>query len=180
MADGKKILENVWQLPKFGDEATEWSKLLTPIIRGIMVSYECPEVPAARDFWLKACYATGRNGSGDTIETLSGWLSAFCFCDKEGRRICGHTEDELNEREGNVIDRRPLELEDQTYPIIGTREIPPVIMYVPAKIQDLVAGEEHPTVIIAGSMAMALTKDGTTVQPRSGWFLLQQSVKPLP
>lgn len=79
-----------------------------------------------------------------------------------------------------MIDRRPLKLEDQTYPIIGTREIPPSIMYVPAKIQDLTAGEEHSTVIIAGSMAMALTKGGTTVQPRSGWFLLQKSVKPLP
>lgn len=79
LADWKKILEKVWQLEKFGDAATEWSKLLAPIVRGIMVSYECPEVPAARDFWLKACYAAGRNGSGDTIGTLQAGFRRSAF-----------------------------------------------------------------------------------------------------
>jgi hypothetical protein len=93
------------------------------------------------------------------------------------RDIVSQNQSELDlaELRGHEIDRKRLILNNVAFPIVGTMAIPAGIISVPVKVQDLAAGEEHSTTVIAGHMGMTPSKRGTTVQPRSGWFMLQNS-----
>lgn len=174
-SDWEEILTRVRKLPKYGEATEEWSVLLIPIVKNIINSFENPSSQEVRDFWLHACRAAGRNDSSET-ETLSGWLSAFCFWDEQGRRVPNISAD-LLKYGGDLSDRSGLVLNNVTHPVIDTLKVPSGIVSVPVTIQDLDAGQIHKTTIVAGSMSMKSSNQGCSVQPLSGWFLLQNSVE---
>ncbi|KAF2420019.1 hypothetical protein EJ08DRAFT_673273 [Tothia fuscella] len=162
-ADWEKILSRVKQLPKYGEQTMEWTVLLVPILKKFISSFDpldSYEKEQLNEFWLRACHATGQDSSGD-VETLSGWLTAFCFWDEKGYRISNHADTV------NGADRNRLVLNNIAYPIIRTMNIP-----------DYATMKKHSTTIVVGSMGMTLSNKNTTVQPRSGWFLLENTVEP--
>jgi hypothetical protein len=85
-SDWEDILRRVERLPKYGAEPCEWSKLLVPVIKRMVVSFYLPDSQEIKDFWLRACHSIGTTGSG-TERTVSGWLTAFCFWNKDGKRV---------------------------------------------------------------------------------------------
>jgi hypothetical protein len=52
-------------------------------------------------------------------------------------------------------------------------------MDVPVAIDDVANNTEVFIMIIAGSVAMILSEQGTTVQPCSGWFVLPRATEAL-
>jgi hypothetical protein len=50
-------------------------------------------------------------------------------------------------------------------------------MDVPVAIDDVANIKKVSIIIIAGSMAMVLSEQGTTVEPCSGWFFLQKAIE---
>ncbi|MCJ1463500.1 hypothetical protein MMC07_002108 [Pseudocyphellaria aurata] len=174
-SDWEEILRKVQILPKYGDETTEWARLLAPIIQNMIASFDRPNSQQVKDFWLRACHSAGRDGSGNgQVETLSGWITAFCFWSETGTRI--------GPDYGVPLDRKELVLNDIAYPLIRPKSIPKGVISVPVTIQDHQTGLQHETSMIAGSVGMTGTavgggKDLTIVQPRSGWWILHDSVK---
>jgi hypothetical protein len=99
--------------------------------------------------------------------------------EQEGKRIYNLPEAVLKQVYGDKFDGNRLVLNNIAYPIIPVGKIPSFIVTVPMKCADHETRVEYKTRIFAGSMGMAPSSNGTTIQPRSGWILLQESVKPL-
>lgn len=188
-SDWKEILRRVQKLQEYGDESTEWSQLLTPIIKNIIASFDRPNSQKVKDFWLRACHSAGQDGSGPR-ETLSGWITAFCFFSETGARTKHFSDEQIRSGDlGMPLDRKRLVLNGIPYPVMSPEHIPKGVVSVPVAIQDFQTGLQHKTSLIAGSVGMTASAAGgggggkedlTTVQPRSGWWMLQDSVKPMP
>ena len=84
-SDWEEILLKVQQFSKYGPLATEWTRLLIPVIQYMIASFTQPTSPHVKSFWLRACHAAGADGSG-SVRTLSGWITAFCFFSEKGQR----------------------------------------------------------------------------------------------
>ncbi|ERF72774.1 hypothetical protein EPUS_09404 [Endocarpon pusillum Z07020] len=184
-ADWEEILRRVRKLPKYGSQPTEWSLLLIPIIKLMVKSFDQPDSQQVKDFWLRACHSAGQDGSLE-IETMSGWITAFCFWSEDGTRMMNYSDEALQGGRSMVplADRKRLVLDNTAYPIIRRSGIPNGVVSVPVIIRDDAAELVYKTTMVAGSVGMTATAAGggeglTTVQPRSGWWMLQDSVKPI-
>lgn len=187
-SDWEEILRKVQILPKYGDQTSEWSRLLIPVIKNMIASFDQPNSPEVKDFWLRACYSAGQDGSG-SAETLSGWITAFCFWSETGTRTKDLPDVITSPFEffDNIppLDRKRLTLNGIAYPLISPTSIPKGVVSAPVTIRDFGTGLQHETSLIAGSVGMTGTATGsgkglTRVQPRSGWWMLEDSVKPMP
>ena len=83
-SDWEEILRRVAErVPTFGNKATEWLKFLDPVIKGIISSFDSPDLPQTKEFWGQACHFDGVN-LGIDRETITGWITAFCFWSDAG------------------------------------------------------------------------------------------------
>jgi Domain of unknown function (DUF4419) len=184
-ADWENILRRVGKLGKYGKEAKEWSGLLTPVIKGMIRTFKKPNDERVKDFWLKVVHQIGADGSGGDMETISGWITAFCFWDEKGKRVEG-LEIEGQKFETKFEDRKRLVLDGVKFPLIRPKDIPVGLVSVPVKVIDLVLKVEQMTTMTAGLVGMTATKKKekdqggfNTFQPRSGWWMFEESSKPL-
>ncbi|CUS08752.1 unnamed protein product [Tuber aestivum] len=182
-SDWEAILHRVQRLPKYGHQIAEWTRLLTPIIQHMIASFTQPTSPAIWNFWLRACHAAGLDGSGGSVSTISGWITAFCFFEETGQRVSEYSDKQLRRYAATtrIAKRKRLVIGDAVYPIIHPSSIPKGVVSVPIVVQDYSTGLEHKTTMVAGSVGMTPSAaDGggelTTVQPRSGWWILEDSV----
>jgi len=184
-SDWEEILLKVQRLAKYGPEMTKWIRLLVPVIQHMIASLTEPTSPDIKNFWLRACHAAGADGSSN-VRTLSGWITAFCFFSETGQRTMEYTDELLSayDQEVSLAERQRLVLGDIVYPVIEHLSIPKGVVTVPVTVQDCLAGLEHKTTMVAGSVGMmpsAVESGGdlTRVQPRSGWWMLEDSVQPM-
>ncbi|PWW74892.1 hypothetical protein C7212DRAFT_203834 [Tuber magnatum] len=184
-SDWEEILHKVQRLPKYGPQIAEWTRLLTPIIEYMIASFAQPTSPDIKNFWLRACHSIGQGGSG-SVRSLSGWITAFCFFQETGQRTREYSDEYLGTARGRitVAERKRLVLGDIVYPIINPSSIPKGVVSVPVSIKDYEAGLEYKTTMVAGSVGMTASaadggRDLNTVQPRSGWWILEDSVNPM-
>jgi hypothetical protein len=168
----------------FGDAPRDWARRhLLPALDGFVESFRDPRGNAARRFWRAVCDRHRPDRSG--CVTYSGWLTAFCYWDENGR--CLH--DGRAGPDGQVR--------------LARNEIPMGFTKVPVTLMD--RGAETPTEMVAGSVGIRISKsnkaeaeaeaaaaaaaaDGQpksppkasrqrqwdgfdTIQPESGWFL---------
>jgi hypothetical protein len=125
------------------------------------------------------------DGSGADIEAISGWISAFCFWDEKGKRIETLDMSEPTLRTA-YSERKRLVLDGVQFPLIRPRDIPVGLVSVPVKVQDLISGVEQVATMTAGLVGMTATKKSSSnernldcVQPRLGWWILQEATRPL-
>ncbi|KAG6371845.1 hypothetical protein JVT61DRAFT_8841 [Boletus reticuloceps] len=81
-SDWEEILRRLERLKKYGIQTTSWYHLLRPIISRFVAAYDNPTSPENLEFWNKVAHQSG-GGSGPTW--LSGWITAFCIFDEQGR-----------------------------------------------------------------------------------------------
>lgn len=177
-SDWEAIVGRAERLPRYGEEVEEWGRLLLPILRAMVRTFDSPDSQKTKDFWLRACYKAGMNGSGG-IATLSGWITAFCFWTEEGKRNTGYSratlEEEARWSQVSVLDRKPLKLDGVEYPMLNQESVPKAFVTVPMKLEDHATQVKYKTTIVAGHVGMTLTNGYTTVQPTSGWWMLEDS-----
>ncbi|KAL7942066.1 hypothetical protein V8C42DRAFT_333487 [Trichoderma barbatum] len=183
--DWVKLLERLPKLATFGDEPAAWSKLLVKVVEKMIETFDRPDDEATKDFWMKAVHRTGMAASGRGLDTMSGWITAFCFWDDEGNMIHQYTDEEIklfsfDEDE----DRKRLVIDDVVFPIISATKVPQAVIQVPVKVMDTLPMLHYETTIIAGHVGVTATasekdKAPNTFQPRSGWWMLLDEVKPL-
>lgn len=84
--DWYRILGRLSKLrdPSYGPETAQFADLLAPLIRRFIASFDNPKAPEIVDYWNRI-FTRGPLQSGPHI--WSGWIAAFTFWDKEGKKI---------------------------------------------------------------------------------------------
>jgi hypothetical protein len=175
-ADWEMIMKRLDKFAEYGEEPTVWSNLLEPVLRRFITTFYIPDSNELKEFWMRAVYSAGKFGSG-LSPTFGGWLTAFMYWTKEGGRT-RRAENGANGKESLVLD-------GEIFPLIAQsmRGVPVGVVEIPVTVQAIDLGLSFDTRIVADSMGMAVKKgdkprDGTTVQPVSGWWMLEYGREP--
>ncbi|KAJ7654034.1 hypothetical protein DFH06DRAFT_1299116 [Mycena polygramma] len=189
-ADWESILGRLEKLKEYGLQTTAWYHLLVPVISRFVAAFDAPEDPANVDFWQKvAQFMSG--GSGPSY--YSGWITAFCVFDEEGKWIGLPLEenkpessvphDSLSAKEfwatyGKSTDYRytfKLILDDSLFHLVDANNIPSAYVQVPVKLKDKGDDTVDPCTMVAGvvgTLASASHDDKRdTIQPVTGWWM---------
>lgn len=81
--DYQSILRRIEKLKEYGEETTIWYHLLRPILKRFVGAFDNPSDSVNLDFWNRVVDQRSICG-GDLI---SGWITAFCVFDREGRWV---------------------------------------------------------------------------------------------
>jgi hypothetical protein len=82
--DWEGILGRLEKLKEYGVETTAWYHLLVPVITRFVRAFDAPKSAANVEFWQQVAHFVP-GGSGPSH--YSGWISAFCVFDPEGKWI---------------------------------------------------------------------------------------------
>ncbi|KAK1762323.1 hypothetical protein QBC33DRAFT_501428 [Phialemonium atrogriseum] len=143
--DWEDILHRLEKMTQLGEEPATFTELLRPILRHFVASFDAPARPDVLSFWKRA---VDRREEGSGVDYITGWMSAFCFWDSEGKRI-PHTSSE----NGAIID-------GVKYHAIDTDQAPLGSVSVPVTIND--NGHEFPARMVAGSVGIRAEAAGRT------------------
>jgi hypothetical protein len=189
--DWEDMLKRLEYLVELGPEPAMFVRLLRPILRNFVKSFDSPLSAATKDFWGKIAHRKYM-GSGPTF--LEGWITAFCFWDKNGKML--YKEKMLREdgdvSEDDDFDGTGCELDGVTYHSVDTEEIPAGSASVPVTVDD--NGLIHHTKMLAGSVGIEAKRSDPsinesneenadqqemqrsgldTIQPVSGWIMFE-------
>lgn len=147
--DWEKILHKLNKLSEFGDEPTTFAELLRPILRNFIATFDSESEPSAEvlDFWSRI--ADRRNG-GSGPDYLSGWITAFCMWDEQGKLLRRLYRGDYS-----------LELGGARYHQVDIEDIPSGVASVPVSVDD--NGTMYNTKMIAGSFGIRATSSGQKV-----------------
>lgn len=173
--DYERIFSKLDKFSTFGDEPTQFAALLKPIVSRMIRTFDDAADPEIIDFWQKILHIHN-HGSGSL--KYSGWISAFCFWDEEGRSLHQFPYDKsISQRKD-----RYLTLDDTRYHVIDSGSIPPGVSKVPVKVDD--NGEIVDTEMVAGSVGISCSSSGLeddqgmvvldTMQPETGWWVYEK------
>ncbi|PTB79817.1 hypothetical protein M440DRAFT_1437012 [Trichoderma longibrachiatum ATCC 18648] len=154
-ADWVKLLEKVAKIATYGGDLAVWSRLLTKVVEKMIKTFDEPESQTTKDFWTRAVHHAGRDGSLE-IETLSGWITAFCRWDEKGENI-GQVDDVGKTWDGKCYDRKRFVVDDVPFPIIRPKDIPRAATEVPIKVLDYATNTSYETTAIAGLVGVKPT-----------------------
>lgn len=180
-ADWEIILKRLDKLESFGAEPTEFCALLKPVVSRFVQSFDDPTSKEVIDFWQRIAHLDA-GGSGPSY--YSGWITAFCFWDKDGKRLLQNLAARRKEREDapwrNSVYPK-LVLDGAVYHQVESSDVPVGFSSVPVKIDD--NGFELDALMIAGSVGISVTSSGEklaaednkigndTFAPVSGWWM---------
>ncbi len=184
--DWENILLRLEKLKDYGQEPTTWYNLLKPVLKRILRTIQDPGSEEVMDFWQKIVHKYNM-GSGPTY--LSGWITAFCFWDVDGKllyRDAGpSTKRKVNldlnfrrnektsfqsafpgetdrQKDWNGLTAPHLTLDGAVYQRVDIAKVPPGYGSVPVHIDD--DGHEFETTMIAGSVGIKGTSSGRPLQ----------------
>ncbi|CAH0048149.1 unnamed protein product [Clonostachys solani] len=181
--DWELLAAKIRNLADYGDEPADWSVYLAKVVEKMIESFDRPDDDNVKDFWMRACHSAGESGSGST-ETLSGWLTAFCYWGDDGERV-HHWPDERLKTLVPKVNRKRLTLDGIPFPVIWRHGVPKAVTEVPIVVKDYDTCMVHETTVIAGQVAMKGVQmedesQITHVQPMSGWWMLEDKTYPFP
>ena len=149
-ADWQEILQRLEKLPNLGPEASQFHDLLKPVLTRFVRSFDAPDSSETKDFWQKIADRIS-NGSGPVY--LSGWITAFCFWDEDGKSLYAPTRGF-----GCCLD-------GINYHRVNMNKIPSGHSSVPVKVND--NGVLYDTITVAGSMGIRLSSSGMALDETS-------------
>ncbi|KAJ5087590.1 hypothetical protein N7456_011206 [Penicillium angulare] len=183
--DWVKLVNKLDKLQQLGDEPARFGQLLRPILNNFVACFDNPESTESVDFWSK-CADKHSMGSGPSY--LSGWISVFCFWDKEGQTL--HRE-EFHPKDTPEFQSRntETELDDVLSRRVDIADVPAGFASVPVAVDD--NGVLYETMMVAGSIGIQATSSATkthndsslpsaqsteldSVQPLSGWCMYEK------
>jgi hypothetical protein len=156
--DWVDIRSRLEKLKTLGAEPEVFGELLKPILRYSIETFDPPDSPGVKDFWSKIAHQAG--GSGPVH--LSGWITAFCFWDEEGKSLydgCAAPPVSLKASEGRADG---CELDGVFYHRVNTDDIPSGMASVPIKVDD--NGAIQYTRMVAGLAGIQATSSLTERQ----------------
>lgn len=184
--DWENILLRLEKLKNYGQEPTIWYNLLKPVLKRFLKTIQNPDSEEVLDFWQRIVHQYNM-GSGPTY--LSGWITAFCFWNADGKLLYrdeGPPTKWNEERDGNFRyndktsfeaafpgekDRQKdwnglstpyLTLDGAFYHRVDIDTVPPGYGSVPVNVDD--NGHEYDTTMIAGSVGIKGKSSGRPLQ----------------
>lgn len=166
------------RLDSWGDETALFAARLRTVLDYFVRSFDAPEDPQVLEFWGKIAH---HEDTGSGLEYLSGWITAFCHWDAEGKQI------QFDE------ERNVCRIDGTLYSTVYPKDVPNGFVSVPVKVDD--NGTEYNTKMVAGSVGIAVSSSGEfldesryvnfggptksvgtktgpdTLQPVSGWWM---------
>jgi hypothetical protein len=173
--DWENILERVDKLGRFGEETAEWGALLKAVLLRFLLTFDAPEAAETKEFWQKVAH---HKGGASQPNFLSGWITAFCFWNKEGQ--CLYNEWGLDTCHG----RGPTDLlilDGITFHRVSA--VPAGLANVPVMFKDLATNVTTEMLLVAGSVGVQLGASGAkgiggpvmdTLQPAVGWWVVEK------
>ncbi|KAI4189379.1 MAG: hypothetical protein LQ346_005117 [Caloplaca aetnensis] len=158
--DWIKIQHRLAKLPQLGPEPAQFAKLLNPILEYFVRSFDAPDNRKVRSFWTRIAHQNG--GSGP--QYLSGWITAFCFWDADGRCLFNAPAGAVDTPGGfDAVDPKTpgCKIDGTLYHRVDTDDIPCGYVSVPVTVDD--NGTEYKTRMIAGSVGIQLRSSGLPV-----------------
>lgn len=146
--DWKQIRARIDKLSQYGKEPTEFARLLTPVLDGFIRTFESPDDAGVVDFWSKIAQ---RQSGGSGPSYFSGWMTAFCFWDVEGKSLKANEDG--------------CKLDGVVFHRVDTDDIPAGYVSVPVKVND--NGHEFKTKMLAGSVGIAAKSSGQKLDTSS-------------
>ena len=153
--DWAKMVGKLEMLNQLGKEPTLFARLLKPVLEHFVASFDEPESDKVKNFWSTCAHESG--GSGPLY--LSGWVTAFCFWDEDGKPLYP-SEGPIGPptMEGREMARAGCELDGILYHRVDTDKIPPGLVSVPVKVDD--NGVLYATRMVAGLAGISATSSG--------------------
>ena len=171
--DWENMLLRLEKLKTYGVEPTKWYGLLKPVLSMFVQTFKSPDSEEVLDFWQKIAHEYNM-GSGPTY--LSGWITAFCFWDADGKML--YQEKSLKENSRSKDNSFNTEI----FHTIDVDKVPAGYASVPVKVDD--NGYVFDATMIAGSVGLKATSSGKelenaragldTLQPVSGWWMYEK------
>ncbi|KAJ4354275.1 uncharacterized protein N0V89_006009 [Didymosphaeria variabile] len=146
--DWEDILQRLDVLPEFGKEPSRFADLLRPILKHLIATFDAGPTSPVQDFWGRIA---NRISGGSGPDYLSGWITAFCFWDADGKLI--HRSSSHKHISLPILDvEARLGEDDDIYHEIDFEDIPNGYATVPLTIND--NGREYLTQMVAGSFGI--------------------------
>lgn len=82
VGDWEDILRRLDRLDTLGDEPRKFAAMLRPVLRGMIQSFTEPTSAEVLEFWNTIVH---REALSSGTDYLTGWLTAFCYWDEEGK-----------------------------------------------------------------------------------------------
>ncbi|KAH7106192.1 hypothetical protein BKA62DRAFT_668879 [Auriculariales sp. MPI-PUGE-AT-0066] len=159
--DWEEIVRRADKIAEYGDECVLWHRMLAPILRGFVATFEDPALQNAetRKFWENMVQY---DSPGSGIPYISGWVTAFCSFDGEGK----WNHDDISS---------PPMMDGVSYPEVDIDSIPPGYVTVDIKLDD--NGTIYDAAMIAGLVGMGVmsgTNKNDTLAPAVSWWLIEK------
>jgi hypothetical protein len=151
--DWQRLFEKVDRLVDMSEQAATFHSLLKPVLGYFVRSFDEPGAAEVVSFWNRIVHWKDR-GSGPAV--LSGWLTAFCFWDREGKMM--YRTPPMGEHGCN--------LDGTLYHHVSENNIPAGYMGVPMKHTDMPEKEFR---LVAGSVGIRCTSSGELMDMSSPW-----------
>ena len=146
--DWQLLLDKLDKIPQLGAEPAQFATLLRPILQRFVRTFDNPSDPSLVDFWNTLAHQSG--GSGPSY--LSGWVTAFCFWDEDGKTLYGDPQRPVTARQAGA------ELDGVLFHRVDTDCIPAGHASVPVKVDD--NGKIYNTKMLAGSVGIMASSSG--------------------
>jgi hypothetical protein len=191
--DWIRLYHKLDRIPEFGNEPTEYTKKLRPVLARFIRTFEKPAEPQIREFWQNIVKATAMpHICGESPYHVNGWINAFHHWDERGQLV------------GTAGNYSPaVVLDGVTYPWRDIKEFPAAFATVPIKVED--NGFEYNVTALAGMLGKKIKKempkgyanalrraqlesklathvqrnDHWTLEPVSGWVVFRRTEQPL-
>ena len=192
-SDYEEILNRIAKLSQYGNEPTEFARLLSPILRHLILSFDDSKTETVNFFWRRIFTIDDKTCG---VDLFTGWIAAFAFWDEHGQQIYqpygtekqwvdndgtfGWTDISKDESyESYVLKPLLLELDGVRYGAVNRRNIAPGWTKVPVKIDD--HGTEVEAEMVAGSTGYECSSSGSpaangtvgldSMRPVTGWWI---------
>jgi Domain of unknown function (DUF4419) len=179
----RDAVANPSKLPTFGKETAEWSRVLHTVLTRFVTSFDDPTSSRTRSFWQNIAHYSG-GGSGPRY--WSGWITAFCFWNKEGEYLRGGGTNIVGGMLKSTLPRwvgsTTLRIGGQVFHKINSNEVPPAWVSVPVTVNEL--GVEFKAKMVAGVVGYSVSESGQklenggtgldTVRPETAWWMYEE------
>lgn len=146
-SDWVSIHKRLDHLDLLGEEPALFAKLLRPILRRMIMSFDAPGSPEVIRFWNTIIH---RHELFSGTDYLTGWLTAFCFWNEEGV---------AKGQEEKVL------MDNVAYLFVDVDEIPAGFASVPVSVND--QGHEYNATMVAGSVGILASPGDTPQSPHT-------------
>ena len=142
-------------LPRLGSEAKQFAKLLKPVLKYMVRSFDHPNDSSIIKFWRTICHERPATcGMWHSAGYISGWITAFCFWNSKGE--CLYTNPKGLVSFKGRGSNPGCSLDGTLYHRIPTAYIPRGSAAVPVVLN--FAGKMFQTRMVAGSVGIRVTK----------------------